>query len=62
MEYHIDPVGSIHYSALKYITHSVISVTIIIIPDNPVVLLVMWLTPLVYLDHSYRVIRLLSLP
>ena len=41
------------HRALKYIIHRVISVTIIITPDSPVVLLVMCLTPLVYLSHTY---------
>ena len=40
MEYHVDIEVSIHYSALRYMIHSPISVTIIIIPDSPVVLLV----------------------
>ena len=51
MEDNVDLI--ITHRALKYIIHRVISVTIIIIPLIPVVLLLMCLTPLEYLDHTY---------
>ena len=51
MEDNVDLI--ITHRALKYIIQRVISVTIIIIPLSPVVLLVMCLTPLGYLGHTY---------
>ena len=51
MEDNVDLI--VTHRALKYIIHRVISVTIIIIPLSPVVLLLMCLTPLEYLDHTY---------